>query len=525
MKHSANSEFRHIRSDVVIAGYGPTGMVLAALLGQKGITVTVLERYESLYTKPRAAAFDDETMRTFQQLGIAEKVLGGTNVQNGYVWVNGKGQVLTDFEYDNPGPNGWPAQYMMYQPHLEDVLDKAVRSIPNVQVIQGATVTELEDFEESVHITALATDGQQITVEADFVVGADGGNSFVRQSLGIDLDSYDFSENWLVCDFKLRHEVAGLPTFQQVCNPEEPIAIVNIGPGYHRFSFRLEPDADRDAIARPENVWPRVSDYLTQKDAELIRVANYTFQSAIATQWRRGRVLLAGDAAHQMPPFLAQGMVSGIRDARNLAWKIEAVLRGAPETLLDTFQEEREPHVRFITEKAIELGKVQTMRDKIKAEERDRTMMAAHAARQRPDKFRYPPISGRMITDNGGLFPQGFVSGTNRSAMFDDIAGTSWQVVVTQPSLLRQLPDTLRERFTAMGGKEISFGITSMLEGAPLSDTGGVYTRWFSNEECIAAVVRPDRHIYGTARSADELTLLLEKLTTSDATTKTLTYQ
>lgn len=525
MANSVNPDPQHVRSDVAIVGYGPTGMVLAALLGQKGVSVTVLERYESLYPKPRAAAFDDETMRTFQQLGIAEQVLAGTNVQNGYVWVNGKGQILTDFEYDNPGPNGWPAQYMMYQPHLEEVLDRAVRNNQNVQVFTGSEVTKIENHRESVFITALTHNDQQITVEADIVVGADGGNSFVRQTLGIELDSYDFSENWLVCDFKLHHDVAGLPTFQQVCNPDEPIAIVNIGPGHHRFSFRLERDADRKAIVDPDKVWARVSDYLTPEDADLIRVANYTFQSAIAEQWRRGRILLAGDAAHQMPPFLAQGMVSGIRDARNLAWKIEAVLGGAPDSLLDTFQEEREPHVRFITEKAIELGRVQTMRDKLQAEERDRTMMSAHAARQRPDKFSYPPLSGRIIANSGEIFPQGFVSNNSRSAMFDDIAGTSWQIIVSQPSILRELPSTLRERFTTMGGHEVSFGITSMLEGAPLSDTGGVYTRWFANEECIAVIVRPDRYIYGTARSSDELSLLLENLTTSDARTKTLTYQ
>lgn len=524
MNASVKSNFQNIRSDVAIVGYGPTGMVLAALLGQKGISVTVLERYETIYTKPRAAAFDDETMRTFQELGVAEQILAGTNVQNGYAWVNGKGQVLTDFEYDNPGPNGWPAQYMMYQPHVETVLDKAVRALPNVRVFQGSCVNAITEGEQNITVTATNGAGEQMQVEADYVVGADGGNSFIRQALGIALDSYDFSENWLVCDFELKHEVPGLPTFQQVCNPDEPIAIVNIGPGYHRFSFRLEHDANGEIIARAENVWPRVSEYLSPEDADLIRVANYTFQSAIAEHWRQGRVLLAGDAAHQMPPFLAQGMVSGIRDARNLAWKIEAVLGGAPDSLLDTFQEEREPHVRFITEKAIELGKVQTMRDKELAEERDRVMMAAHAARKHPDKFQYPPISGRMISDNGGLFPQGYVSDSTRSAMFDDIAGTSWQIVVSQPGVLRQLSPALRENFKSMGGTEASFGISSMLEGAPLSDTGGVYSRWFANEECLAAIVRPDRHIYGTARTTGDLIALLEKLITSDATTKTLTY-
>lgn len=498
--------------DVAIVGYGPTGMALAALLGQSGRKVVVLERYAGLYNLPRAAAFDDETMRTFQKLGIAEKVLPGTNIQRGYIWVNGAGETLLDIEYDNPGRCGWPAQYMMYQPHLEDVLDTCVRSMPGVDVRQGFTVTALDEDDTGVTLTARTDDGTAHKMRARYIVGCDGGNGFVRQHLGGGLDDLGFFENWLVCDFQMRRAVPGLPSFRQVCNPAQPISIVNIGPNHHRFSFRLEVDADREALVRPETVWPRVADFFGEDDAELIRVANYTFRSCIVDVWRRGRIVLAGDAAHQMPPFLAQGMVSGIRDARNLAWKLDMILDGHSDSLLDTYQPEREPHVRFITEKAVELGRVQTMRDAEQAKERDARLIAARKANQKPDKLVYPALTGGLIASDGSLLPQGLVSTASRTALFDDIAGTGWLIVASGAEALSDLSGSDRAAFAQIGGSEAVFGLSHMYGGAPISDTNGVYARWFDQTGAVAAIVRPDSYIYGLARDARELSTLLSRL-------------
>ncbi|WP_416972149.1 bifunctional 3-(3-hydroxy-phenyl)propionate/3-hydroxycinnamic acid hydroxylase [Streptomyces sp. 4F14] len=500
------------QADVLVVGYGPTGMTLAALLGQQGLDVVVLERYEGLYNLPRAAAFDDETMRTFQKLGVAEKMLPGTNVQSGYVWVNGHDDVLLDIEYDNPGRCGWPAQYMMHQPHVETVLDELVSSMPNVRVLHGVTVQHLEQDPHGVTATAAPANGEAVRVSGRYLVGCDGGNSFVRDVLGAVLDDYGFFENWLVCDLRLRREVPGLPTFRQVCNPAEPIAIVNIGPGYHRFSFRLEAHTTREEAVRPERVWARVGEYLTEEDADLVRVANYTFRSCVAQRWRDRRILLAGDAAHQMPPFLAQGMVSGIRDARNLAWKLGMVLAGHPAGLLDSYQQEREPHVRFITEKAIELGRVQTMRDVEEAARRDARMIAARRANEKPDKLVYPALRGGLISNSGEIFPQGLVSSPERTALFDDIAGTGWLIVADGRATLDAVPEQARRAFAATGGRAVAFGIASMNERADLSDTGGVYTRWFAASGCAAAIVRPDGYIFGQARDPQELAALTKEL-------------
>ncbi|WP_319518865.1 bifunctional 3-(3-hydroxy-phenyl)propionate/3-hydroxycinnamic acid hydroxylase [uncultured Martelella sp.] len=495
--------------DVAIVGYGPTGMALAALLGQQGRSVIVLERYQGLYNLPRAAAFDDETMRTFQKLGISEKVLPGTNIQRGYVWINGNDEVLLDIEYDNPGRCGWPSQYMMYQPHLEDTMDTLVRSTPGVEIRSGQTVTALADDGEGVTVTARDENGTEQTVRARYVVGCDGGNGFVRRHLDGKLEDLAFFENWLVCDFEMRRNVPGLPSFQQVCNPAQSISIVNIGPNHHRFSFRLEADADRDELVKPENVWPRVAAYLSPDDADLIRVANYTFLSCVTESWRKGRIMLAGDAAHQMPPFLAQGMVSGIRDARNLAWKLDMVLSGYDDGLLDTYQKEREPHVRYITDKAIELGRAQTMRDPEKARERDARMIAARKANHKPDKLVYPPLKGGLIDNDGALLPQGLVSTPARTALFDEIAGTGWLIVAADRPALSEISENDLESWKAMGGSEAVFALTQMFGGGDIWDTNGVYGRWFSETGAVAAIVRPDSYVYGLAKTPGELSTLL----------------
>lgn len=496
--------------DVAIVGYGPTGMTLAALLGQLGRRVVVLERYTGLYNLPRAACFDDEIMRTFQKLGLVDQISRGAKVQRGYEWINAAGETLVDFEYDDPAPGGWAALYMMFQPHVEAVLDRHDRTLSTVDIRQGFTVSEIDQNNEGVTLRGVGPDGETMSVRARYAVGADGGNGVMRRILGNQIDDYGFQENWLVCDFRLCSGV-DLPTFRQVCDPAQPTSIVNIGPGYHRFSFMLNHGETAEQATNHEGVWSRVSRYLDKEDAEIIRAANYVFRSRIVKHWRHRRVFLAGDAAHEMPPFLAQGMCSGIRDSHNLAWKLNLVLGGqADDTLLDTYQTEREPHVRFITEKAIELGRVQTLRDPEKARERDERLLARRRANHGPEKLRYPGLKGGLVVGNGEFFPQGHVRSNGREGLFDDIVGSGWCIVASEPGAFDALTPSQLNTWNAIGGRTALVG-AQQTDGA-LEDVDGTYSAWLAPRSCIAAVVRPDWYVYGTARDGRELSALLRQL-------------
>ncbi len=512
--------------DVALVGYGPTGMTLAALLGQMGHSVVVLERYSGLYNLPRAACFDDQTMRLFQRLGLVEAISEGVVPQGDYQWVNAAGETLVDLRYASNAPGGWAAMYMMFQPEIETALDRHDKALPGVDIHQGITVSAVEQDGETVTLRGAHENGEAIAVRARYAVGSDGGGSFLRRTLAPEVEDYGFQENWLVCDFHMLRAVPTLPIFQQVCDPVQPISIVRIGPHHHRFSFMLEPGESPEKATAPDAVWARVSRYIMHDDAELIRAVNYVFRSRIVRDWRHGRVFLAGDAAHEMPPFLGQGMCSGIRDSHNLAWKLDLVLTGrADDSLLDTYQSEREPHVRFITEKAIELGRVQTLRDPEQVAKRDERLLALRRANQAPEKVVLPGLTAGFVAGNesgsqsgsqsgsGAYFPQGHVRSHGTEGRFDDVVGSGWCIVATEPALLHGLTDAQRSAWEAIGGR-VAVVTTGSTDGA-LEDRDGTYAAWFELNGCSVAVVRPDWYVYGTARDGAGLTVLLDRMVRS----------
>jgi 2-polyprenyl-6-methoxyphenol hydroxylase-like FAD-dependent oxidoreductase len=496
--------------DVAVVGFGPTGMATAAFLGRQGHRVVVLERYQQLYNLPRAATFDDDTMRAFGRLGIGEKVASFARYRPQYEWRNADGDLLIEFYYAERGKSGWPEWWQMYQPALEDALVDACRDTGRVDIRLGTSVTGYREVEDAVEV-----DTDRGTFRAAYVVAADGGNSTTRDYVGVELTDYGFAEPWMVCDFKLTEEFRRrgrekLPMAMQVCDPAQPGAIMSLGDRYHRFSFMRRPEQPEQEAHDPDQVWARVSRYLRRGDAELIRVATYTFRSLLATRWRRGRVLLAGDAVHQMPPFLGQGMCSGIRDAQNLAFKIDLILRGrAGDALLDTYETERRPHVEAVILKGVEVGRIQTTRDPTLAAERDRRLLADRKAGRSPEKLRMPVLSGGLLQraetpGRGDLFPQGWVRTSERGAgRFDDVVGTGFVLLLADGAAL--------DEATRTRAAELVDTVATLGERAVM-DLDGVYGAWFREHRAVAVLVRPDCYVYGSAPDVHAVDGLLEEL-------------
>lgn len=355
--------------DVAIVGYGPTGATLANLLGLCGLRVAVLERERSLVLQPRAVHFDGEIMRVFQAAGLADALLPNIRPSGGMQYVSPSGVLMVERKPAlGEGPHGWANNYLFHQPDLENTLRDGVTRFPTVEVLPGVAANGFQECDDTVQIKTTASG-----VCARWVVGCDGARSIVRQAIGSSHEDLGLHQPWLVVDVVLERELdLPYPTVQY-CDPARPVTLVNVTGRRRRWEIMLMPGDEPERMTEPSTVWRLLAPWIKPGNARLERSAVYTFHSLVATRWRRGRLLIAGDAAHQTPPFLGQGMCAGIRDAANLAWKLERVVKGkSNERLLDTYESERAPHARAFIAEAVRLGGILQTTDPSVAAERDR---------------------------------------------------------------------------------------------------------------------------------------------------------
>jgi 2-polyprenyl-6-methoxyphenol hydroxylase-like FAD-dependent oxidoreductase len=513
--------------DVAIVGYGPVGQTLAALLGRAGHRVAVFERYSEVYRLPRAVHLDHEIMRLLQSLGLSEVLADEMVPVDEYRWIGADGELLLRFEPRSPAPSGWEGDYMFFQPELERAIDRHACVPAGVTVARGWTAERLVQSDEHVELTLrrvteeepgrVALTGETQTVRARWVVGADGANSFVREACGISRRDLGFQERWLVVDVE-PHDmatVAHLPIASQRCDPSRPTTIVQSGPRHRRWEFMLLPDEQAADFEDPERVWVLLEPWYRPQDGPLTRSAVYEFRSMLADQMRCGRVLLVGDAAHLTPPFLGQGLCSGLRDAANLAWKLDLVLAGlAPARLLDTIDSERQPQNEAIIRLAMDLGRVLCQLDPQAAAERDAMLRQVEA----PPPLELAPLSGGLLRRAvaGGLDPlagtlsvQGLVCRGGREGRFDDVVGRGFQLIVAGGDPLAQLSSEQRALIDAL---DVTVASLDPAVAGGVGDVDGRLTAWLADHDVHAVLVRPDFYVFGSAPSATALPELLDDL-------------
>lgn len=472
--------------DVLITGGGPTGVTLAILLAKRGVSVIVLEKEADIYPLPRAAHIDHEGMRILQEAGVADDVMATSRRVTRYDFLNAKGDLLLRFTgSDRTGPGGWPAANMIHQPSVETALRRSLACETLATLHSRWELTSFQDESDFVTAQINTPDGDQ-TIRARYLVGADGARSPVRKMAGIHFDDLRFEEAWLVVDM-LVDDYSRLPTANlQICNPERPTTCVLMGEGRHRWEFMIKPNETAEQVSDDAFIEKLMEPWDVKGAVRLERKAVYTFRARIAEHWRKGRVLLAGDAAHQTPPFAGQGMCSGLRDAANIAWKLAAVVKGeADPRLLDSYQKERAPHLRATIDMAIMMGRMVCTTSKWSAFMRDMKFKLGRMLGKLPDgPPAYPPImEGAILAGSEGAgryFPQLMSANGVR---IDDILGNRHWLIE-------------RDRLTEPA----------------LAPFGHSLCEWLDAHNADAVLMRPDRYVFGTG-SRDQLHAAWQKMT------------
>lgn len=515
-----------ITADVLIVGMGPTGVVLAGLLGQQGITTAVYDRLPGLYPLPRAAGMDQEVMRIAQELGVAEALAPFVRPYRASQYRGVDGQVIK--RLDSPPPPhrlGWEPLYAFDQPQFENVLRTRVSELPSVRIELECSVTRIGQDPDGVWAEIRGeTDDEARVVTGRYLVGCDGGASFVRRSLGIPLTDLGFHENFLVVDAIVEPDaLERLPQTQvQFCEPARPCTFVALAGHHRRWEIMLDPGELPTGAITDDVVWPYLRRWIRPGDATIWRSAAYRFHGLVADRWRDGRILIAGDAAHMTPPFMAQGMAQGMRDAQNLAWKLAcAIDEPSNDGVLESYEAERRPHVVATTKHTIDLGRVICERDETLARERDALLRGTAATDDEvPVTFRstfLPALTAGLVTATPGagqVSPQPVVDGPSGTMLLDDAAGRGFRLLVDATATDADVAE-LRRLLTPLDGRVVMVlppTAETSTHSSTFRDVEGVLTGWLTELGAHAVAVRPDHYVYGTAEDPASTRGLVEQL-------------
>lgn len=503
--------------DVIVAGLGPVGAIAAHLLASEGLSVLAVEPAIEPYDKPRAIGIDHESLRVLQQIGIASLLEPHMGAYGPSEYRSAKGELLQRIvPQPEPFPLAWPPYNTFVQPELEKILRTKFAERPNLDVQLGWRLAEFSQDDELVHaIIEQDGGGERRNVTASYIIGCDGAWSPVREALGLRFEDLEFDEPWLVVDVMVNGEARLPDSIVQYCDPARPATFVR-GPGnLCRWEIMLLDDEKPADMVTDERVWSLLSRWITPEQGRIWRAATYRFHALVADRWRSGRAFIAGDAAHQTPPFMAQGLNQGIRDVGNLCWKIAHVLRGtASPALLDSYDQERRPNARAVIELTKVLGQRICERDPAKAAERDGRMIADVAA-GRGEIVRQqllPPLhSGLLSTDGdatfspavGTPFPQPWVKAENGARVrMDELLPKGFLLFTKE-----DLPPSAEELRLA---KRMQVEILSIPQ-----DDEALISGWMDGHAISAALVRPDHVVFGTAKDGDAVLILLNALARS----------
>ncbi|MCI3270773.1 bifunctional 3-(3-hydroxy-phenyl)propionate/3-hydroxycinnamic acid hydroxylase MhpA [Streptomyces cylindrosporus] len=498
--------------DVAVIGYGPTGVTAANLLGAMGLRVVVLERDAEVFSRARAISTDEEVVRIWQRIGLADRLKQDMLADRPLDFVDAKGRTFVS-ACPTPRGHGHPPQMFIYQPALEQVLRDGVDRYPNVEILLRHECLRLRQDAEGAELTVVGADDAVRRLRAKYVIAADGGSSLTRAQLNVGYEGRTYEDRWVVIDTEMLKPWPDHDRLRFRCDPARPAVDCPTPLGHHRWEFPILPGDDEEYLVTHDAIYSMVAKYGIGRDQiKILRATVYSHHVRFAARFRVGRVFLAGDAAHAMPPWIGQGMAAGVRDAANLCWKLDAVLRGRlPESVLDSYEVERKPHVKEVTKRAVFVGRVITERRRAVTRVRDAVMPVLNRvggfsawlqdSNWIPVAHYAEGLQARPRTKaSGRQIPQPWVTAADGERVrLDDVLGSRWLLLhlglpIAQPAWEHLGVESLA--VLPVGSKPA--------EGAVV-DSDGVLLPWLTEHRATTLALRPDAYVYAAAPAGGQL--------------------
>ena len=533
-----------LTTDVAIVGAGPVGLMIANYLGQCGVNVTVVEKLDSLIDYPRAIGLDDESLRTFQAVGLADEVLPHTTPWHAMRFLTPKGRCFADIQ-PKTDEFGWSRRNAFIQPLADRVLFDGLQRFNNVKVLFSRELNSFEQSDSAVVLDLKDQQGRSERLNARYLIGCDGGNSLVRRSLDISFEGKTAPNQWIVVD--IANDPLATPHVYLCCDPVRPYVSAALPHGVRRFEFMVMPGETETELSKPENLRRLLSKVLPNPDRiELIRSRVYTHNARLAGRFRQGRVLLAGDAAHIMPVWQGQGYNSGMRDALNLAWKLALVIKGlAADNLLDSYEQERRDHAQAMINLSVLAGHVLAPPKRWQGTLRDGVSWLLNylpPVKRYFVEMRFKPMpqytQGALIVPRekgspvGKMFIQPKVlTDAGTTVLLDEVIGENFAIIAWGCDPTWGLTAAQIAQWKALGTRfiqvlpDVQLRVPS--DAGPdvirVGDSTGRLKEWFALGTSSIALVRPDRFLAGLAipqtvgQACDELARALKTLPPTSA--------